>query len=403
MAALEAEKAAAREKAAAEAKAIEDEKERQRVVIERGLRAKRRAERMEKQVAAEAERQRLAEEAAAAATTTAKTATTTTTEEAPTGTTTTTKDDDGTSSTGGDKQTPAPSPSANNAVGAIGSVVTDPSTAVTAPTAPAVTVAVQPAETQPDPEEEEPAAPPSKIAEVVVAYSHSRIVLPTGRNDASWWEKIFFDVSHIGCDHCNAFPMEVFFKCLHCNDVYLCENCESHHPRTHLMAKVSTPFRWTQPNLRLHPSHSIHAGICSVCAGPFGEVQYQCSECESYKICSTCRKAGPLDHEHSKFWEVVVPENDLHPPGRRGNNPRGASCDGKGSKCMGSCKGINWKCLVCNDYDLCEACEKNREFSCRSYYGNRNTHDMTHPLLKVLDSRFQSGTKWMLSCPVYRF
>ncbi|KAH3714123.1 hypothetical protein Pelo_19369 [Pelomyxa schiedti] len=38
------------------------------------------------------------------------------------------------------------------------------------------------------------AAIPSKI---VAAYSHSRIVLPTGCNDASWWEKIFFDVSHM--------------------------------------------------------------------------------------------------------------------------------------------------------------------------------------------------------------
>ncbi|KAH3731823.1 hypothetical protein Pelo_17346 [Pelomyxa schiedti] len=69
--------------------------------------------------------------------------------------------------------------------------------------------------------------------------------------------------------------MEVFFKCLHCNDVYLCEKCESFHPRTHLMAKVSTPFHWSQPNITLAPAHAIHTRICSVCASSFGEVIYQ--------------------------------------------------------------------------------------------------------------------------------
>ncbi|KAH3714475.1 hypothetical protein Pelo_19015 [Pelomyxa schiedti] len=59
-----------------------------------------------------------------------------------------------------------------------------------------------------------------------------------------------------------------------------------------------------------------------------------------------------------------------------------------GSKCLGECTGINWKCLVCSNYDLCEACERSREFCCRSLWGARNEHDMTHPLVKVLDSKW---------------
>ncbi|KAH3758359.1 hypothetical protein Pelo_9861 [Pelomyxa schiedti] len=168
------------------------------------------------------------------------------------------------------------------------------------------------------------------------------------------------------------------------------------------MAKVSTPFHWSQPNITLAPTYAIHTGICSVCASSFGEVIYQCSECSNYRICPGCHKAGSVEHEHTKFWEVVVPDNELYDVEQRGNNPRCASCDGKGSKCMRRCTGINWKCLVCDDYDLCEACERSREFSCRSYYGNRNEHDMTHPLLKVLDSKFDRS-KWILSCNVYHF
>ncbi|KAH3760771.1 hypothetical protein Pelo_7412 [Pelomyxa schiedti] len=175
--------------------------------------------------------------------------------------------------------------------------------------------------------------------------------------------------------------MEVFFKCLHCNDVYLCEKCESFHPRTHLMVKVSTPFHWTQPKIALAPTYAIHTGICSVCASSLAKSFISAPN-------ATTTKYVPA---------VVVPDNELYDAEQRGNNPRWVSCDGKGSKCMRKCTGINWKCLVCDDYDMCEACERSREFSCRSYYGNRNTHDMTHPLLKVLDSRFDES-KWILSC-----
>ncbi|KAH3767091.1 hypothetical protein Pelo_1040 [Pelomyxa schiedti] len=342
IAALEEEKAVAREKAAVELKAVEEEKERRKRLRDR---AKRRAEKLELKKGSAA------------------------TEMA--------QDIYG-SATSGDQQ------SAQN--------VSSSSTM--------------------DPEDEDTTVSsnevslPSKL-EAVVAYSHSRIVLPSGRNDASWWEKIFFDVSHTGCDHCNAFPMDVFFKCLHCNDVYLCENCELHHPRTHLMAKVSTPFRWTQPNLVLAPNHVVHSGYCSFCYIPFGEVLYQCTQCwlegGDYKICPACRKGGPLDHEHSKFWEVIIPENDLYDSASIGKNPRYAGCDGEGSKCTGNCTGINWKCLVCEDYDLCEVCEKNREFSCLSNHQKRNnTHDLTHPMLKVLDSKFNEY-KWVLSCPTNHF
>ncbi|KAH3767017.1 hypothetical protein Pelo_1111 [Pelomyxa schiedti] len=354
VAALEEEKAAEREKAQLEAKAIEEEKERRKVLRERQeLRAKRRAER-EREKRAAKEKAKVEKQAAAVA-----------------------------AAEWAQNFSASTEPEIDPKDSCDSDVSEDQDSDVS------------------EYSDADEAAIPCKI-EAVVAYSHSRIVLPTGCNDASWWEKIFFDVSHIGCDHCKAFPMEVFFKCLHCNDVYLCEKCESFHPRTHLMAKVSTPFHWSQPNIRLAPRQAIHTGICSVCASSFGEVIYQCSDCDNYKICPGCHKSRSVEHEHSKFWEVVVPDNELYDAKQRGNNPRWASCDGKGSKCMRRCTGINWMCLVCDNYDLCEACERSREFCCRSYSGNRNTHDMTHPLLKILDSKYDTS-KWVLSFTACHF
>ncbi|KAH3759199.1 hypothetical protein Pelo_8999 [Pelomyxa schiedti] len=234
--------------------------------------------------------------------------------------------------------------------------------------------------------------------EEFTAYRHSRIRLPDNHHDKSWWQRLFFDVAHKACDGCNKFPMEVYFKCLHCNDVYLCESCEPTHPRAHLLVKVSTPFMWTQPILLLRPGleHTLHKGVCSGCATKFGKVLYQCSTCATFKLCPHCKSSSSFPHEHSKFWEVTIPENALYLPEKRGTNPRGGYCDAEGSRCMRVCNGIQWKCLICENYDLCEACEQSREFSCVNTSGVNTSHNLTHPLLKIYDSKFESDKWWLI-------
>ncbi|KAH3767018.1 hypothetical protein Pelo_1112 [Pelomyxa schiedti] len=150
VAALEEEKAAEREKAQLEAKAIEEEKERRKVLMERQeLRAKRR----------ELQRRAVAEEQAEREKQAASTA---------------------------PEMTQNQSQTTFSFLDALVPTISVP----------------EPPEPDDDDEEEDAAVDadesgiPSKM-EAVVAYSHSRIVLPTGCNDASWWEKIFFDVSHM--------------------------------------------------------------------------------------------------------------------------------------------------------------------------------------------------------------
>ncbi|KAH3731511.1 hypothetical protein Pelo_17659 [Pelomyxa schiedti] len=142
--------------------------------------------------------------------------------------------------------------------------------------------------------------------------------------------------------------------------------CEPTHPRAHLVAKVSTPFRWTQPEYvvdvqQILAKSSISARLITI---------LNCAQHANRHL---------LRHEHSKFWEVTIPENALYSPEERGNNPLDNDCDARGPRCTKNCVGIHWKCLICQFYDMCEACEQPREFS------TDRGHNLTHPLLKLYD------------------
>ncbi|KAH3731824.1 hypothetical protein Pelo_17347 [Pelomyxa schiedti] len=170
VAVLEEEKAAEREKAQLEAKAIEEEKERRKVLRE--LRAKKRE--LQRRAAAEEQAER-EKQAAAAAEMTQHQSQSGEQESQPSVPTATATPETSSGSTEPPRIDPN-DPAFPDALIRTGSVSEPP---------------------EPDDDEEttevdaDEAAIPSQI---VAAYSHSRIVLPT---DASWWEKIFLDVSHM--------------------------------------------------------------------------------------------------------------------------------------------------------------------------------------------------------------
>jgi len=65
-----------------------------------------------------------------------------------------------------------------------------------------------------------------------------------------------------------------------------------------------------------------------------------------------------------------------------GNSHEGVICDGCSTSPI---VGIRWKCSVCPDYDLCEACE------------TKGVHDASHPLLKVAQPMLRAR-----GCPYMR-
>lgn len=68
----------------------------------------------------------------------------------------------------------------------------------------------------------------------------------------------------------------------------------------------------------------------------------------------SCHKADPNNNNNNNT------SNGVH---------EGVTCDG----CQGPIAGIRYKCSVCYDYDLCEACESK----------GAAVHDLSHPLLKI--------------------
>jgi len=91
-------------------------------------------------------------------------------------------------------------------------------------------------------------------------------------------------------------------------------------------------------------------------------------------------------HLHSlSFRKLKYSPEVLLPQELVGNNPRFAHCDIKAGGCWHSCRGINWKCTRCWDFDLCEHCE-----SLGKLVPN---HNPEHGLLKLYYTKF-SPLKW---------
>jgi len=103
---------------------------------------------------------------------------------------------------------------------------------------------------------------------------------------------------------------------------------------------------------------------CSYCGvSPIIGVKYTCNECIDYDLCSNCEQNNndtqhgghSADHALLKIKVPVV----VH---------EGVTCDDCG---VSPIEGVRYRCTVCDNYDLCEKCEK------------KNEHPPAHVLIKA--------------------
>jgi len=111
------------------------------------------------------------------------------------------------------------------------------------------------------------------------------------------------------------------------------------------------------------PSEVTHTGIrCSGCRknGIIGN-RYKCLECKDFNLCSKCENAGvePRSHSVNHNTLMIKVPRAVHV---------GVTCN----KCKVSpIEGTRFKCQICDDFDMCETCER------------KNEHPFDHPLIKA--------------------
>ncbi|KAF8512331.1 hypothetical protein JB92DRAFT_2928993 [Gautieria morchelliformis] len=117
----------------------------------------------------------------------------------------------------------------------------------------------------------------------------------------------------------------------------------------------------------LYPTQGpVHAGVsCDSCEMPaIIGVRWKCLVCENYDLCTDCRSSGKCTNQHSVQHRVLRIESPQTPLPIH----EGWECDG--------CKtapivGVRWKCLVCDEYDLCDACHSSE------------AHPVEHQVLRI--------------------
>ncbi|CAL1694541.1 unnamed protein product [Somion occarium] len=112
----------------------------------------------------------------------------------------------------------------------------------------------------------------------------------------------------------------------------------------------------------------IHAGVrCDVCkTKPLEGVRFKCLDCPNYDLCRSCvadpeaRKHHDLTHT---FWPIPEPDNKAsfyatkHERRLQKSPPvvhhYHVTCDGCETS---NFEGVRYKCVQCDDYDLCQKC-----------------------------------------------
>lgn len=97
---------------------------------------------------------------------------------------------------------------------------------------------------------------------------------------------------------------------------------------------------------------------------------FKCLMCPDYDLCGECFSNGPriddLIHAHLyKGWQIDASEAHRH---------WGFHCDGCSTTPI---RGIRFRCMTCDDYDLCEECNGK----------DPPIHDVRHAMLCILDPR----------------
>jgi len=92
----------------------------------------------------------------------------------------------------------------------------------------------------------------------------------------------------------------------------------------------------------------VHPGVkCDGCQQfPIRGIRFNCRVCADFDFCNSCN----LSKFHGHAMLVIEKPVDFTSPDQLHANIKCAEC-----KC--EIAGTRYQCMVCNDYDLCEACE----------------------------------------------
>lgn len=139
-------------------------------------------------------------------------------------------------------------------------------------------------------------------------------------------------------------------------------------------------------NTSASTSKLYHFARCDKCKVRILGTRYKCFNCPDFDLCSKCF-AGETDHvELHDFVRISFP-NDLivnHSVKTLSKNKSlhpTIFCDGPMCKdYTNPIYGTRYKCLICDDFDLCDTCENS----------HLNKHDPNHPMIKFKNATHSS-------------
>lgn len=130
-------------------------------------------------------------------------------------------------------------------------------------------------------------------------------------------------------------------------------------------------------------SQLYHSARCDKCKARILGTRYKCFNCSDFDLCSKCF-AGETDHVQLHDFVRMSDPSDLilNRSGKTLSKKTSLQhptifCDGPMCiKYDNPIYGTRYKCLVCDDFDLCDTCE----------HSHLNKHDPNHPMIKFKNS-----------------
>ncbi|CAG0899056.1 unnamed protein product [Darwinula stevensoni] len=158
----------------------------------------------------------------------------------------------------------------------------------------------------------------------------------------------------VRCDSCRGPVRGSRYKCLQCRDFNLCSTCEASGTKHSQHSFIRLPSRMS--DVRLTPDldgiiGAIHPGVtCSSCSNGVKGGRFKCLVCPQYDLCSKCEQSREL-HFHHPMIRFAKPSSIAFTLANV--LPDGVFC----SECGGKIVEYRYKCLKCQDFDLCMTCE----------------------------------------------
>lgn len=165
---------------------------------------------------------------------------------------------------------------------------------------------------------------------------------------------------------------EVCVKCFS-NLVYDSINTDSFAQDFRMVKKICrASMNPTPPPLNSQYTMSVCCDFCDKLLDK--SLQYKCLDCPNYDICPECFEYRNDIHYGHNFVRIVDRARDTTHYQAAPVIHNSIYCDG--INCLTSNQlvvGVRYKCLVCDDYDLCESCEVDPN----------SGHDQSHPMIKI--------------------